>query len=61
MLPKLQMDTQHKESLIYALTDRVLNADVGSLVKGYMKSILTRINDVSFRKRLAVKCESNNI
>ena len=60
-LPKLKMDMDDHRILIWDLVDRVLNANIGQMVRLYRQRKLTRVNDVTFRKQLAVKCETKNV
>jgi hypothetical protein len=55
------LDQSDRISLVWDLIDRVLNASIGDLVKQYRQLKLTRVNDVSFRKQIAVKCETKNV
>ena len=48
------------ESLFWELTNRILNAKIGSLVKTYRSNNLTRINVVNFRSSIAVKSEKQH-
>ena len=61
VLPITKLSVDDRKSLIWNLFDRVLNAEIGRCVKQYRQNKLSRVNDVSFRKRLAVKCEATTI
>ena len=58
---KRTLDHSDRVSLVWEIIERVLNASIGGLVKQYRQLKLTRVNDVSFRKRIAVKCETKNV
>ena len=60
-LPKIKMDMDDRQILVWDLVDRVLNANIGQMVRLYRQRKLTRVNDVTFRKQLAVKCETKNV
>ena len=60
-LPDDNLDKEDYVSLIWDVITRVLNANIGRMVKQCRQQKLTRVNDVSFRKRIAVKCQSKMI
>ena len=60
-LPKLKIDMEDRIQLIWDLENRVLNANIGKMVRLYRQRKLTRVNDVTFRKELAVKCETKHM
>ena len=60
-IPITQLSMDDKQTLLWHLVDRILNAEIGHGVKQYRQNKLSRVNDVSFRKRLAVKYESTTI
>ena len=57
-LPKIKIDMDDRHHLVWDLVDRVLNANIGQMVRLYQQRKLTRVNDVTFLKELAVKYET---
>ena len=49
-LPKIKMDMNDRHHLVWDLVDRVLNANIGQMVRLYRQRKLTRVNDVTFCK-----------
>ena len=57
----IALDIGNVEALVQDLINRVMNAMIGMRVKRYSSEKMARVNNISFRKRIAVKCESANI
>ena len=57
-LIKLKLSEDNRRALMWDLVNRIPNANIGQMVK---QDRLNRVNDVSFRKRLAVKCGTANV
>ena len=57
----ISLDIGNMDALVWDLIDRVMNSMIGLQVKKYRSDKMARVNDVSFRKRIAVKCKSANI
>ena len=61
ILPSSKLTTHDQGFLLWDLITRILNANIGKMVKQHWQDKLNRVNDVSFRKIIDVKCESTTI
>ena len=61
ILPNSKLITHNQSFLLWNLITRIFNANIGKMVKQYRQDKLNRVNDVSFRKGVDVKCESTTI
>ena len=60
-LPNSKLTAHDQGFILWDLIQRILNANIGKMAKEYRQQKLTRVNDVSFRKNIVVKCESTTI
>ena len=61
MRPTSYLSIEYRTSLLWDLVERILNVSIGGILKAYRSDTLTRVNNVTFRQRVAVKCEIKSI